>query len=109
MMNDKIKEIIRKRKQKIELNKSLNVQGYYDKEDKALLDYITNLQQENQELNDSITWWNNRFNAVQRDYEELKQENERLKLERYQLKQKLEAKNKRIKMIKDILNGKGDE
>ena len=44
-----------------------------------LLDYITNLQQENQELNDSIIWWTNRFNAVQRDYEELKQENERLK------------------------------
>ena len=38
-------------------------------------DKLTNLQQENQELNDSITWWNNRFNAVQRDYEELKQEN----------------------------------
>lgn len=50
LMNDDIKEIIRKRKQKIELNKSLNVQGYYDKEDKALLDYITNLQQENERL-----------------------------------------------------------
>ena len=36
---------------------------------KILLDYITNLQQENQELNDSVVWWNNRFNAVQRDYE----------------------------------------
>ena len=24
------------------------------------------------ELDDSITWWTNRFNAVQRDYEELK-------------------------------------
>ena len=39
---------------------------------KKLYDYITNLQQENQELNDSITWWNNRFNAVQRDYEDYK-------------------------------------
>ena len=26
------------------------------------------------ELDDSITWWTNRFNAVQRDYEELKEE-----------------------------------
>ena len=35
-------------------------------------DKLTNLQQENQELNDSITWWTNRFNAVQRDYEDYK-------------------------------------
>jgi len=49
-MNDEIKEIISKRKQKIELNKSLNVQGYYDKEDELLLDYINNLQQENERL-----------------------------------------------------------
>lgn len=39
---------------------------------KEILNYITNLQQENQELNDSVTWWNNRFNAVQRDYEDYK-------------------------------------
>ena len=40
-------------------------------------DYATNLQQENQELNDSITWWNNRFNAVQRDYEDYKSRKEK--------------------------------
>lgn len=56
---------------------------------KMLLDYITNLQhtedlynqllkdydeleQAYQELKDSKQWWNNRFNAVQRDYEEYK-------------------------------------
>ena len=40
---------------------------------------IEQLQQENQELkeelvsaNESITWWNNRFNAVTRDNEQLK-------------------------------------
>ena len=40
---------------------------------------IDELQQENQELkeelvsaNESITWWNNRFNAVTRDNEQLK-------------------------------------
>lgn len=38
----------------------------------AILDYITNLQQELKEANESITWWSNRFKAIQ-------QENERLK------------------------------
>ena len=31
------------------------------------------------ELNESITWWQNRFNAAQRDNRELKEENENLK------------------------------
>ena len=62
MQNDEIKE---------------KIKAYYVANDiDEIIDYITNLQQENQELNDSITWWNNRFNAVQRNYEELKQENE---------------------------------
>ena len=64
MQNDEIKE---------------KIKAYYVANDiDEIIDYITNLQQENQELNDSITWWNNRFNAVQRNYEELKQENEML-------------------------------
>ena len=71
------------------------IELYYNGKDiKAVLDYITNLQEENNSLkqmskdtydtsqeiifelqeelksaNDSITWWTNRFNAVQRDYE----------------------------------------
>ena len=67
LMNDEnIKEILRN------CEKAINeASGYNDTTDK-LLDYITNLQQENQELNDSVTWWNNRFNAVQRDYEDYK-------------------------------------
>ena len=71
-MNDEIKEILERVKKHYVLDEI---------QDNLLLDYITNLQQEN----------------------------ERLKLERHQLKQKLEAKNKRIKMIKDILNGRSDE
>lgn len=48
-------------------------------ESQPLKDYITNLQQENQELNDSIIWWNNRFNAVQRENERLKDQNNDLR------------------------------
>lgn len=36
------------------------------------VDYITNLQEENKELNDSVIWWTNRFNAVERDNRKLK-------------------------------------
>ena len=36
------------------------------------------LSQEIIELNDSITWWSNRFNAVERDNRKLKKENKRL-------------------------------
>ena len=31
------------------------------------LDYITNLQEELKSANESITWWSNRFKAVERD------------------------------------------
>lgn len=33
---------------------------------------IKELKADNQELQDSITWWNNRYNALQRDYEDYK-------------------------------------
>ena len=33
--------------------------------------YAEKLEKENQELNDSITWWTNRFKAVERDNREL--------------------------------------
>lgn len=42
-----------------------------------LLDYITNLQEENKELNDDNIWWNNRFKAVQRNYKDYKSRNEK--------------------------------
>lgn len=76
-MNDEIKEILEQWKIGIETGKDkyeIKVDGmaYTWKELNLLLDYITNLQQENQELNDSKQWWNNRFNAVQRDYEDYK-------------------------------------
>ena len=44
---------------------------------KKLLDYITNLQEENKELNDDNIWWNNRFKAVQRNYKDYKSRNKK--------------------------------
>ena len=43
------------------------------KQSHLLLDYITNLEQELQEANETITWWSNRFKAVERDNERLKE------------------------------------
>lgn len=67
-MKDEIKEILDFLKDK---------RGYYktlsqDKTDK-LLDCITNLQQELKEANESITWWHNRFNALQKENKRLKE------------------------------------
>ena len=74
-MNDEIKEIIR-----LNCEEEIEVK-YFAKDDSIvdttmdysqLLDYITNLQEELQESNESITWWANRFNAVERDKKDYK-------------------------------------
>ena len=43
-----------------------------------LLNYITNLQEELKSANESITWWQNRFNAVEKENNRLKEENKRI-------------------------------
>ena len=73
-MNEEIKEILDDLKDKC---KYIEDYGYQYKrlsleDTNLLLDYITNLQEELKSANDSITWWSNRFNAVQRDYEDYK-------------------------------------
>lgn len=88
-MNDEIKQIL------IQLEYFIE-EGYEYYNDiklnknqmKQLLDYITNLQQELQEANDSVEWWSNRYNAVVKNCDEtikkmiaLGEENERLKEE----------------------------
>ena len=40
--------------------------------DERLLDCITNLQEEVKSANESITWWTNRFNALQKETNNLK-------------------------------------
>ena len=62
-MNDEIKEILDNVRKCCDITKDQSFVVYQRQDILKLLDYITNLQQENQELNDSVTWWNNRFNA----------------------------------------------
>ena len=40
---------------------------------RVLLDCITNLEKELQESNESITWWTNRFKAIEKENEKLKE------------------------------------
>lgn len=68
-MNNEIKEI--------ELWKEKTKGIFHITEYTRFWNYITNLQQEIKEANDSITWWTNRFKAVERDNRELKEEIER--------------------------------
>ena len=79
-MKDEIKEILDRMQElvKHKYDKEIHTYNLFD-DIQDLLDYITNLQQEIKETNDSITWWTNRFKAVERDNKELKQENEKLK------------------------------
>lgn len=52
-----------------------------EERENELFDRIFELEAEIQESNDSVTWWINRFNAVERDNRKLKEGNERLKKE----------------------------
>jgi len=71
-MNENIKEIL-------EYFKSSNINRWGYEQDKIitykdanqLSDYITNLQEELKSANESITWWQNRFNALQEENERL--------------------------------------
>lgn len=43
-----------------------------------LLNYITNLQKELKSANESISWWQNRFNAVEKQNNRLKEKHKNL-------------------------------
>ena len=80
-----------------------------DFDKKPLLNYITNLQEELKETNESLTWWTNRFNAVERDNKELKQENQKLvkvidELEEYILNHYIVGHTIQNASLDDILN-----
>lgn len=99
-MNNEIKEIL----DRIETASEIFDCLLNPEECTELLDYITILQQDTEmyaqlkdeyeeeikEANDSITWWTNRFKAVERDNRKLKQENEELQQENDDLKNSLE-------------------
>lgn len=79
------------------------------KEAIKLENYITNLQEELKETNESLTWWTNRFNAVERDNRKLKQENQKLvkvfdELEEYILNHYIVGHTVQNASLDDILN-----
>lgn len=75
--------IVQKKQLTNKLNKLTNKYNDLQKENNSLKqmskdtydtsqEIIFELQEELKSANDSITWWTNRFNAVQRDYEDYK-------------------------------------
>ena len=85
-MSEDIKEILDKAKEISDYGADgkQHTRMFNQFEAKALLDYITNLKEENEELkaelqeaNDSATWWSNRFKAVERDNRNYKSRNEK--------------------------------
>ena len=72
-MNNEIKEILAYFEEYVKITDMHDSEPMLNWKDlKIVLDYIINLQQENQELNDSVVWWNNRFNAVERNNRDYK-------------------------------------
>ena len=67
--NDNIKEILDNIKNKYE---DYYVQDILSGNDlKLLLSYIEQLETDYKEASESVTWWQNRFNAVERDKKQL--------------------------------------
>ena len=79
-MNNEIKEFIEFRTDEdgtyFYYNDKDNIEQWSYKLDE-LKDYITNLQEELKSANESISWWQNRFNAVEKENKKLKEEIER--------------------------------
>ena len=65
-------------------------------ENAELENKITNLQEEIKSANESITWWSNRFNAVQEENKKLKN---KLKEEKEKLQNSIKETNKKISKI----------
>lgn len=67
-MKDEIREILDNPKTlQLSYGNYASLDDYF-----KLRDFITNLQQELKEANESIIWWSNRFKAVERDNRDYK-------------------------------------
>lgn len=76
-MKDEIREILESVKRHIDYVEATKQCSVRDYEMKVMYDYITNLQEELKEANESITWWSNRFKAVEKYNTKLKQEKDK--------------------------------
>lgn len=72
-MKDEMKEIIDKLRSDDYYEKKYQKSVYYERDLKKLEDCIANLQEELKSANESITWWQNRFNVLQEENERLKE------------------------------------
>lgn len=98
-MKDEIKEILDNIKKCCGIMQDENFVVYQKQDIIKLLDYITNLQEEIKSANDSITWWSNRFNAVQEENKILKEQQQ--ELERYK-----NIIDKTVEYVERLTNGK---
>lgn len=66
---------------------------------KLLLSYIEQLEADYKEANDSITWWTNRYNALNKEYKLLKDRNEiniDRNIEAYRIVEQLESNRDKV-------------
>lgn len=108
MKNKEIEELLNKAKDiaKYGADGKQHTRMFNQFEAKALLSYIEQLEADYKEANDSITWWTNRYNALNKEYKLLKDRNEiniDRNIEAYRIVEQLE--NNRDKAIKYIENG----
>lgn len=73
-MKDEIKEILEGLNHISNSGENASIE-FNSKDCKLLSNYITNLQEELKSANESITWWTNRFNAVEKENKKLKETN----------------------------------
>lgn len=110
MKNKEIEEILEGIKVVIKHNGTLE---FDVKELKILLSYIEQLENDYKEANESITWWTNRFSAVERDNRNLKNNRDKaievIDLITPELWNISNAMTYKLKDIKYILKGDSDE
>jgi regulator of replication initiation timing len=108
MKNKEIEEILEGIKVVIKHNGTLE---FDVKELKILLSHIEQLETDYKEVNESVTWWTNRFNAIERDNRNLKNNRDKAIriLETLKGSARWEKHLYEVDYMLDILKGDSDE
>lgn len=109
-MKDEIKQILDELDWYIKQPNNQDINGEYEppmelsqEEAKEIYDCITNLQEELKSANESITWYSNRFKAVERDNRKLKEENKELKENNKKKTSRCTERNHRIRGCQRVI------